>query len=339
MSAPRRALARPTGGALRLRVMALAAFIPLAATILVHAASAADPPPAARRLDAAEARRAGVAMELVTHADLPGQVLEVEPIAGAAAPAELLAVAPGSEAAAVTNASGPGATMLVVANADGSQLQLDVEGVLGATFAPDGSWLAVIDGAGRLWRLDAGDGTVSEVADGPFVGSPLIDVGGRILALAVPSVEAPYQSFLVRVDPASGEPLRISAEELVYGATWLADGALAVVAHHPGETVILRQANDESTLHANLGPDAVNVSVSGDARLIAWESVGQVYVRGTGGRTRALGAGSSPQLAADGTSILVERGGESILLDIEGRALARLSAASALVGCAGGCRS
>lgn len=339
MSAPRRAPARQTGGALRLRITALAAFIPLAAAIFVHAASAADPPPAARRLDAAEARRAGVALELVTHNELPGHVLEVQPVAGSAVPAELLAVAPGSNAAAVAHAPGPEATTLVVANADGSQLQLDVEGVLGTTFAPDGSWLAVIDGAGRLWSLDAADGAVTRVADGPFVGSPLIDAEGRIHALAVPSVEAPYQSFLVRVDPAAGEPRRISAEELVYGAQWLADGSLAVVAHRPGETVILRQTGDRATLHANLGPDAVNVSVSGDARVIAWESAGQVYVRGWAGRTRAIGAGSWPQLTADGASILVARGGASVLLDIEGRELARLSAASGLVPCVGGCQS
>jgi hypothetical protein len=337
MSAPWRAPARPTGGALRLRVMALAALIPLTATMLVHAASAADPPPPVRRLDPAAARRAGVAMELVPHPELPEGVLEVRPEPGSAFAGIVLDAAPDGTAVALADALGDPLAGLVLAQADGSQLRIELKGVLDATFAADAASLAVVDGVGRLWRVDAGSGAAEVIADGPFISAPVMHDDGTILALAVPSVEAPFSSRLTRVRP-DGETTVDSDEALVYGAFSLADGSLAVVAHRASGTVVLRIEAEGATLRADLGPDAVNVSLSADGSVIAWESFGQAFVRGRAGEALDIGPGTRPQVTRDGSAILLERDGASVLVDLDGRVLASLPAA-AVIGCGGGCAS
>lgn len=329
-----RAPARPPSADPFLRALAVAVLVPLAGTLLVHAATATDPPPATRWLDANAARRAGVAVELVRHDPTP-TTLEVrgtgDPFTGA-----LLDVASDGAAAALADVHGAAATSLAIALPDGSQLQVEMEGLLSARFSPDGSRLAVVDGHGRLWSLDAASGTIRSIADGPFVDAPLIEADGTILALAVPSVEAPYASRLVAVDK-DGHVTSRSPEELVYAAAPLADGSVAVVAHRPGGTVVLRQSEGGTQQLADLGADAVNVSVSADGRVIAWETSGRVLAR-VDGRTVALGDGAAPRISPDGTALLVRRDGASIVLDLAGSELASLASASAFVRCVGGCQ-
>jgi hypothetical protein len=304
---------------------------------VIHAASAADPPPVARRLDPAAARRAGVALELVPHPELPARVLEVRPGAGGAFAGRILEAAPDGASVALAHALGDPVAGLVLARADGSQLRVELDGVLDATFAGDAASLAVVDGLGRLWRVDAGSGAAQAIADGPFVSAPVVRDDGTILALAVPSVEAPFRSRLTRVSP-GGDVEVISDEELVYGASPLADGSLAVIAHRPAGTAVLRLDQGAAVLHADLGPDAVNVSLSADGSVIAWESAGQAFARGRAGEVLEIGPGSRPQLTSDGSGILLERDGGSVLVDLDGRVLASLPAA-AVIGCGGGCES
>jgi hypothetical protein len=337
MSARWRAPARPPSAGLPLRLSILALLVLLAGALLVHATSAADPPPATRRLDPADARRAGVALELVAHPELPARVLEVRPQAGSSFAGVVLEAAPDGGSVALADALGDPGAGLVLAHADGSQLRVELDGVIDATFAGDAASLAVVDGAGRLWRVDVGNGAAEAVADGPFIGAPVVQDDGTILALAVPSVEAPFRSRLTRVSP-DGALEPISDESLVYGAAPLADGSLAVIAHRPQGTAVLRLQDGAATLHADLGPDAVNVSLSADGGVIAWESGGRAFARARSGEVLEIGSGARPQVTRDGSAVLLEREGQSVLVDLEGRVLASLPAA-AVIGCEGGCAS
>jgi hypothetical protein len=330
-----RAPARPPVADPLLRTLVVAVLVPLAGTLLVHAATATDPAPTTRWLDGAAAQRAGVALQLVRHDSAPA-TFEVRGAGGAPFAGTLLDVAADGASAAVADATGRGASALAVAAADGSQLQVGMEGILAATFSADGSRLAVVDGHGRLWSLDVVTRTVGLVSDGPFVDAPLIEANGTILALAVSSVEAPYASRLVAVAPDGTAEAR-SGEPLVYDATRLADGSLAVIAHRPGGTVVLRQADGRARELVDLGADAVHVTISADGRVLAWENAGRIHAR-SDGRSVVLGDGSEPRVAPDGTALLVKREGHAVLLDLSGAALATLGPAAGFLPCATGCQ-
>ena len=337
MPARWRAPARPSGGGPRPRVSSVAVLIPLLATLLVHAASAADPPPAARSFDAATARSVGLALELVPRPDVAAGVLEVRPVAGSSFNGAILDTAPDGGAAALS-AGRLVSGGLVVARADGSQLHVALDGVLDASFSADATRLSAVDGAGRLWQLDPVTGAAQLLAEGPFLAAPITDADGSVLALAVPSVEAPFRSRLVRV-AADGTSSSLSDEQLVYDASRLDDGSLAIVAHRPSGTVVQRLVGEAVRTDADLGPDAVNVSISGDGTVIAWESGGEAFARVGAGRTRSLGHGSRPVISADGTGVLIERGGTSVFVDLDGNERATLGRTSTVVACAGWCRS
>jgi hypothetical protein len=148
----------------------------------------------------------------------------------------------------------------------------------------------------------------------------------------VSSVEAPVRSHLVRVGP-TGAVERLSAEELVYDAQLLADGSLAVIAHRPGGTVVRRIARGSEATVMDLGADAVNVSLSTDGGIVAWETAGETFLRMAGQAQRSLGRGSSPVVSPDGRGVLLTRDGGRVLVDPEGTELAALPAATTLLEC------
>lgn len=337
MSARWRAAAR-TSSPSRPRALVLIGCLPLLATLLLHAAMAADPPGGARRVDATQARREGVALDLVPHFERPSALLEVRPVEAAMGVPRVLDVAAEAGSAAVASGVGRTVDRLTVAYVDGSQLQVPVEGLLDATFAADDSWLAVVDGAGRLWRLNLDDGALRAIADGPFLQAPLVEADGSILVLAVPSVEAPFRSRLVRVSP-SGSVARVSDEALVYDAQQLTDGSLAIVAHRPGGTVVRRADGASEATVIDLGPDAVNVSVSTDGGTVAYQRGAEAFVRVDGQQARSLGPGSNPIVAPDGSAILLSREGGRVLVSPSGAEMASLPAAIALLDCGQGCGS
>ena len=84
----------------------------------------------------------------------------------------------------------------------------------------------------------------------------------------MPSVEAPYRSELVRTAP-DGTATTLTSESLVYGVQPLGDGSLAVVAHRPAGTVVMRLGDGTPTVLVDLGPDAVNVAVDRSAASVA----------------------------------------------------------------------
>jgi hypothetical protein len=180
------------------------------------------------------------------------------------------------------------------------------------------------------------------LGDGPFLGAPIVLPDGSLLLLAVSSVEAPHRSRLVRFEPASGVVTPVSGDELVYAAFLLDDGGIAFVVHEPGRTVVRRTriGDNASELVADLGADAVNASVSGDGRTIAFEASGSgiFVIDRPGAHPRRLGDGASPCLAPDGSALLVRRGGVTLVLALDGSTLAVLDGMAGFLG-ATGCSS
>lgn len=327
---------RPRGALRRAGVLA-----PLAIALAVVAAgvASAEPPAAVTALTATDAARAGVAISLFRHPELDPGLVEVQ-LAGTTAPGRVLAVAPDGATAAVTDRIDLVQATLSLARKDGSQLRLGMPGLLAAAFAPDGSWLAVIDGAGALWRVIAASGAAARLADGPFLGPLTVEPAGTVLLAAVSSVEAPFISRLVRFDPAAPSVSRLSEDKLVYGSTLLADGSIAVIAHEPAGTVVNLLTPAGTRRLADLGPGAIHVSVSSDAGRIAWERHGDgVYLlEPPAGSARRIASGSHPRLSTDGKSLLVVDGGGTVLLGLDGSRLARFSGHAAFAGCGWGCR-
>jgi hypothetical protein len=338
---------RPLGGAGHVASLAASPLILVGLVVLVGlivGVVSADPPPAVIRLSAADAARAGSTISLVPHAVAGDTLLEVVPAAGsgeAGPAAHLLAVSPDGAAAALADRIGEVSGSLTVARADGSQLRVQLPGLIAASFAADGTWLAVIDGRGALWQVDTASGDAFTLAEGPFIGTPIIAADGSLLLLSVPSVEAPFQSRLVRFVPATGAATPLSSDELVYAAFALADGSVALAAHEPGRTVVRRigvgVGVDASQLLADLGPGAVNVAVSADAERIAFEAAGSgiFLIDRPGAPPRSLGDGSSPCFAGGGSALLVRRDGGSVALALDGSTLAFVDRPARFAGAAG----
>lgn len=323
----------PLGGAHRLGSVAA---IPLFLAMLAVGMASADLPPALH-IDAADAARAGTTIRLVAHPLRGSSLIEVETQSNAAAAGVLLAISPDGGQVALADQVGELSGQLIVARTDGSQLRVQLPGLLAAGFAPDSAWLAVIDGRGALWRVATASGEATLLADGPFLGSPIVRPDGSLMLLSVPSVEAPYRSQLVQVAPTTGAVTAISAAELVYAAFPMADGSVAVVAHEPGRTVVRTAGRNGSELLADLGPDAVNVAVAPDGKRIAYEVTGRgIYViDGPGNGPRSLGTGSRPCFEAGASALLVRRGPGTVALALDGSVLAATDHAAGLAGAVG----
>jgi WD40-like Beta Propeller Repeat len=337
MPSRKRALARRCHRGIRRRTAVLLALTPFLASLAVGVASA-DNPPAVTSISADDLARAGNQIGLVRHS--LGGTSVVELVLPARSTSRQLAIAADGTAAALADQYGPLAALLTVARADGSQTRVNLPGLLGAGFAPDGAWLATIDGRGALWRIVTQSGSAILLADGPFVGSPIVAGDGSILLLAVPSVSAPISSTLVRLDPESGSTEALSADRLVYAAFPLADGGLALAAHEVGRTVVRRLVGNQSELVADLGPGAVDVTVAPDGQRIAFARGRDViYLPLPGGSAGRLGTGSSPRFAPDGSALMILDGGTTRVLALDGSELASYDAQAGFVACAAGCGS
>ena len=324
---------RALGGAHRLGSVAA---IPLILAMLAVSMASADLPPALH-IDAADAARAGTTIRLVAHPLRGSSLIEVETPSTAPAARSLLAISPDGGQVALADQVGELSGQLTVARADGSQLRVQLPGLLAAGFAPDSAWLAVIDGRGALWRVVTASGEAALIADGPFLGSPIVRADGSLMLLSVPSVEAPYRSQLVQVAPTTGAVTAISDDELVYAGFPMADGSVAVVVHEPGRTVVRTARIGGSELLADLGPDAVNVAVAPDGHRIAYEVTGRgiFLIDGLGTRPRSLGTGSRPCFAVDASALLIRRGPGNVALALDGSVLAVTDHAAGLAGAAG----
>lgn len=330
--APRPAWLRPPG---RARLLGGGFVVLLLASQLVGEPARAERPVPTTRLSAEQAEDAGQEIDLAER-PVGASTLLVATLPDPDGDT----VAPAFEAARLLDSSRSGATILVadvvadfaanvtVQSDDGSQLLVSVPGVIDGELAPDGTWAAVIDGIGRLLRLDPATGATEELARGPFLGPIFFESEGTLLLLAVSSVEAPWQSRLVRLDPVTGASLALSGDELVYGAIPLADG-LAYSAHDTelGSTVVRLVAPTGPQLLADLGPQAIEVDVSRDGSSIAYEVVGEgVYLRSAAdGTTSRVGPGGDPRFSPDGELLAVERGRGTAILRRDGSVADRVS--------------
>jgi len=165
----------------------------------------------------------------------------------------------------------------------------------------------------------------------------VVEAGESVLALRVPSVEAPYRSELVRV-MSDGAAMPMTTEALIYGAQPMADGSLAAIAHRPTGTVVLRLAGGKVTVLADLGADAVNVAVDRSAAAVAWEQAGNVYLRQLpAGRALRIAAGTHPRFSADGQALLVELPTGTQLVEPDGELIATFSTQLDFAGCGEDC--
>ena len=337
MPSRKRAHAPRGRGGIRRQTAILLALLPLLASLAVGVASAGNPP-AATSISADDLARAGNQIGLVRHS--LGGTSVVELVLPARSTSRQLAIAPDGTAAALADQYGPMAALLTLARADGSQTRVNLPGLIGAGFAVDGAWLAVIDGRGALWRVAAQSGAATLLADGPFVGSPIVRTDGSIFLLAVPSVSAPISSTLVTLDPESGSTQALSDDRLVYAAFPLAGGGLALAAHEPGKTVVRHVAGNQSELVADLGAGAVDVTVASDGQRIAFARGRDVlYLPMPGGSARRIGTGSSPRFAPDGSALMILDGGTTRVLALDGSELASYDAQAGFVACDPGCGS
>jgi hypothetical protein len=313
-------------------------LVPLSSAVV--GAASADPQIERSTLSADQARDAGVAIELVPHMD-PRPFVEVVLPPGVADPdgRQLLDLAPSGTAAAVAAGGLPAAGTLAIARADGSQVRVEMPGLLAAAFAADEQWLAVVDGLGRLWRVSSADGAAARIADGPFVGPLSVDAAGGILLQSVSSVEAPFRSVAVRVDSQIGTSRQLSSAELVYGITPMPDGELALVVHDAaGTSVRMSGAQGETTLVA-LGQDAVHVAVARDRSHVAFQRPGEgvVLLDLAAGISRTLADATHPRFAPDGGSLLVDLPDGARLVGLDGEALAQVDSALAAFPACEGC--
>lgn len=316
-----------------LRLASLAALPLLLALLAVRLASADRPTSGALHVSAAEAARSGSVIEMLAQAVGSSSLLEVRaPQAGV-----LLAVSADGGQVAVADQIAQLSGSLTLAHADGSQLRVELSGLISAGFSADGSWLAVVDGRGALWRVDAATGDAALIADGPFLGSPIVAADGSLLLLAVSSVEAPFRSQVVQVAPSTGIVTPVSSDGLDYAGYPLTDGGVAVVTHGLGRTIVRRVAEGASGLIAELEPGAVNVAVASDGRRIAYElaGLGIVLLDHPAASARALGAGLHPCFAADASSLLVRRGTGTAALALDGSVLAVTQRQAGLAGAVG----
>ena len=234
---------------MRARAMLVGVALGGVALVVVVSASPqvrAGPPPAVTARDAAAVRAAGDQITLAARS-LDGVAL-LEPLSAGSRLAAPAAVAPDGLTLAFTPVGRGLPGPLVLASGDGAQLDVALPGVRGAAFAPTGDWLAVVDLAGALWRVETVTGAAIRLADGPFGPDPTVLPDGRVLVVRMSSVEAPIWAAAQLVDAngaaAPVDPSAAPESQLVYQASAVIDGSIALVRHRTGGGVDVVRVSD-----------------------------------------------------------------------------------------------
>jgi hypothetical protein len=114
----------------------------------------------------------------------------------------------------------------------------------------------------------------------------------------------------------------------------LGDGSLALIAHRPSGTVVLRVAGSGATSLAELGADAVNVAVQRGAEALAWERAGEIFLqRLPAGRVERIASGTHPRFSPDGGTLLVDLPNGTQLIETDGTLVATFSSQLGFAGC------
>lgn len=326
--------------------LALAAFVAGLGVIIDLESSPqvrAGPPPAVTIREADTVRDAGMAIDLAARTVAGVGVLEPRPMVGVPAVWPLAASLDGSALAFGTVPPGQ-VGPLTVAHADGSQLEIALPGVRGAAFEPAGSWLAAVDLSGALWRVDSATGAAALVADGPFSPDITVLADGEVLVIRMSSVEAPAWAAAERLDFESGGSRSVSATrpdaQLVYRATALIDGSVALVRHEIGGGVDIVRVDPgglEMRLAESSHPGLV-VSPGGDR--VAWAVDGVVWLGSVGNETSPLpaGNGSIGSFAPDGSLLMVIGADATAIVDLAGNRQSELIESACWLGGGRGCR-
>ena len=303
----------------------------------------AGPPPAVIYRDAIAVRDAGRQIGLPIRGLGAAEI--VEPQTATADPVFAVAASPDGTTVAISPVDPGLPGPLVLARADGSQLEVALPGVRGAAFAPDGTWLAVVDGAGALWRVDTASGAATPLADGPFGPDPSVPDEGHLLVIRLSSLEAPFWADAELIDASSGSAASLDPEtepesQLVYAASPLADGGVALVRHQVGGGVLVVRASpgQPTTELAAVGTPTVAVSPTGD--WLAWMDGQVVRLAPTRSPNKPtdLGPGSAARFAPDGSLVLVLGDQSASVFNLDGVRVGEASASACWLGSSLGCR-
>jgi hypothetical protein len=312
--------------------------------VLFSRPAQAGPPPTVTIRDAASLRDSGQALSVTVRA-VDGVSL-VESRSSTASTPLVLAASPDGATVAFSPVELGQVGPLVIARADASQVEVALPGVRGAAFEPAGTWLAAVDLSGALWRVDPHTGLASRVLKGPYGPDLTILPDGRILAIRVSSVDAPYWAAVELIEPETGRqtpaaPSLGGQEQLVYQATALADGTLALARHRSdGGLALVRVKLDGSEMSFGEldGGSSIAFSPAGD--WLAWEEGGQIWLKpmGEGPPPREIGAGSAARFSPDGALLLVFGESSNDVVDPAGNRLTTVHPSACWVGGGRGCR-
>jgi hypothetical protein len=326
-------------------LLAAAVAVGLAVIIASSPEVRAGPPPPVTALDEASIRAAGRTIALPT-LTVKGMELLNPTGPGLGPPVRILAAAADGSAVAVSRVDRGQVGPLTIARDDGSQLDVELPGVRGAAFDASGAWMAVVDLAGALWGVDAQSGAASRIADGPFGSAPAVLADGRVLAIQLSSVDAPTWAAAVIVHPTSGEESPVtsspgSQDQLVYQATPLSDGTIALVRHRTGGGISLARVRVDGSeawlTDLDAGPV---VAISPDGQWLAWAASGRVQIsRVERGRLiRDLGEATGARFSVDGSLVLLFSPTVTRVVDLNGNTVIEAGPAACWLGDGRGCQ-
>jgi hypothetical protein len=291
------------------QLLAAGAVALAVALVLIHRSPQvqAGPPPAVTELDVAALRDSGRAIVLAQRS-IEGVALVEPRVAGGLKRPWPLAAAPDGMTLAVSAVEVGRIGPLTLARADGSQLEVELPGPRGAAFEPGGSWLAVVDLTGALWRVDSLTGAATRLAIGPIAPDVSVLADGRILALR---------------------------------ATALLDGSVAITRHRVGGGVEIvgLDPSGEETLVAELD-GAARVEVSPDGHRLAFPANGSTWLASADavGDAVVIGDGSPARFSPEGSFLLVLGANRAGIVDTTGNRIGDTDPVACWVGGGRGCR-
>jgi hypothetical protein len=323
----------------------VAALALIAVVIGISPQVRAGPPPAVTHFAPEQIRGGSRAVDLVVRS--VGGATWLEPIRPGGSPSpSSVAASPGGGSVVLGGPDSAPASSLSVAHSDGSQLEVALPGIRGAAFDAAGDQLAVVDGTGALWRVEARSGLAAFVAAGPYGSDPAWLADGGILAVHLSSADAPAWSAAVIVDPDTGVERPVgdggaASDQIVYQAIPLADGDVVLVRHRVGGGVVVaRIASDGAETLLFERDDAPIMDVSPDGQWIAWTANDRAWAGPAASPSLAheLGSGDAVRFSPDGMYILVFNPGAAVVMDRGGVHLTDAGASACWLGGGRGCR-
>jgi hypothetical protein len=312
--------------------------------VLFSRPAQAGPSPTVMIRDAASLRDSGQALSVTLRA-VEGVSL-VESRSSTGSTPLVLAASPDGATVAFSPVELGQVGPLIIARADGSQVEVALPGVRGAAFEPAGTWLAAVDLSGALWRVDPQNGLAGLVLDGPYGPDLSVLSDGRILAIRASSVDAPYWAAVELIDPGTGQQMPAAPslggqDQLVYQATALFDGTLAVARHRSdGGLALVHVGLDGSESSFGELDRGSTVAFSSAGDWLAWEDGGQIWLKpmDEGAPARQLGTGSAARFSPDGALVLVFGTSSNDVVDLDGNRLTTVHPSACWVGGGRGCR-